>query len=548
VSVPDGYESSFQPEDGPETVDEALGEPSSLIAPSPSKPLAVARLFLDHLYADPRHATLAYYRGEFFDWAGTHWLERDCDALEAALYQWLERAVYRKGDELVSFDPSKTRINNIVHALGRAAYVDARIDVPSWLTDGPGHATEYVALQNGLLHLPSRRMHEHTPLYFSPLALPYAFDPDAPPPARWFQFLEEQWGEDEEMIETLGEIFGYIIGGGTSQQKLFLAVGPTRSGKGTIARVLQALLGVENVAGPTLNGLATQFGMSELIGKPLATISDARLNIKADTTLAVERLLSISGEDILSVQRKFKPDWIGRLPTRFLILTNELPQLSDASETIAGRFVILAMTRSFYGVEDPGLTSKLVAEAPAIFNWALEGLDRLQERGHFLQPSASEAALRQLRDLASPVSAFVRDRCAVTTGEVLKDDLWKAWREWCETEGGRPGTKAVFVRDLRAAYPVVVPSRRLIGGKRVHVLSGISLALDSIPDIPDGDSSGTRAATDRQGNFAQPISRSGMSGVMPSVSPAEAQDDDVLDELLRSRGAPEEALVTRLHR
>ena len=61
---------------------------------------------------------------------------------------------------------------------------------------------------------------------------------------------------------------------------------------------------------------------------------------------------------------------IGRLPTRFLILTNELPEPSDASGTIAGRFVILTMTKSFYGDEDPELTAKPVAEAPAIFKTA----------------------------------------------------------------------------------------------------------------------------------------------------------------------------------
>ncbi len=130
--------------------------------------------------------------------------------------------------------------------------------------------------------------------------------------------------------------------------------------------------------------------MSELIGKPLATISDARLNTRADSTLAVERLLSISGEDVLSVPRKFRPDWIGRLPTRFLILTNELPQLSDASGRIAGRFVILPMTRSFYDDEDPELTTKLVAEAPAIFNWSLQALDRLRG-ARVLRPASGES-------------------------------------------------------------------------------------------------------------------------------------------------------------
>jgi putative DNA primase/helicase len=505
-------------------VEESLREDGQLIVPAPAKPLAVARQFLEEHHADERHETLIYHRGDFFTWAETHWLERDADGVESALYRWLENAFYWKPTKdgptgLASFDPSKQRILNVVHALGRAAYVAARLDPPMWLDRADG-ATEYVAMQNGLLHMPTRRLHAHTPLFFSPFVLPYAYDPDAPRPTRWLQFVEELWGADEEMISTLCEVMGYILGGETSQQKIFLFVGPTRSGKGTTARVLQALLGMENVAGPTLSGLSTQFGMSELICKPLATISDARLNPRSDSTLAVERLLSISGEDVLSVQRKFKPDWIGRLPTRFLILTNELPQFADASGTIAGRFIILTLTRSFYDEEDPGLTARLIAEAPGIFNWALEGLDRLRERGHFVQPTASTAALQQLRDLASPVSAFVRDRCKVGPDEqTLKTDLWNCWKEWCDIEGARAGTNAILIRNLRAAYPNITPGRpEDAEGKRVHVLYGISLALVGTPDISDGDAEvGVPSGVEPAEDLAQPSRASGVSGVDPSV-------------------------------
>ena len=81
---------------------------------------------------------------------------------------------------------------------------------------------------------------------------------------------------------------------------------------------------------PTLASLGTNFGLSLLLGKPLAIISDARLgSAPADTV--VERLLSITGEDMLTVDRKFKEPWSGKLPTRFVILSNELPrEPSDA--------------------------------------------------------------------------------------------------------------------------------------------------------------------------------------------------------------------------
>ncbi len=141
------------------------------------------------------------------------------------------------------------------------------------------------------------------------------------------------------------------------------------------------------------------------------------------------------------------------------------------------------------------------------------------ERGYFVQPLASLAALQQLRDLASPVSAFVRDRCLISADDLVpKDDLWKVWKDWCDTEGAKAGTKAVFVRNLRAAYAGISPSRPTVDGKRVHLLHGISLALVGTPDTPDRpDTERAWSGVTVPDDSAQPSRRSGMSGVYPSV-------------------------------
>jgi putative DNA primase/helicase len=135
------------------------------------------------------------------------------------------------------------------------------------------------------------------------------------------------------------------------------------------------------------------------------------------------------------------------------------------------------LTESFYGREDPGLTDSLLGEAAGIFNWALDGLDRLNRRGYFEMPRTSQDAVRHLEDLASPVGAFVREECTVGVGfQVDKDQLWDAWRIWAESEGHRSaGKKEVFVRDLRAAVPGLKPRRPRDGAKRRHVIEGIAL-------------------------------------------------------------------------
>ena len=135
-----------------------------------------------------------------------------------------------------------------------------------------------------------------TPAFFSTYALDYDFDADAPSPIEWLRFLGSLWPNDPESIDTLQEFFGYCLTGDTRQQKLLLLIGLKRAGKDTIVRILRAMIGPDNVAGPTLSSLATNFGLWPLIGKPVAIISDARLSNRSDIAVIVERILTITGE------------------------------------------------------------------------------------------------------------------------------------------------------------------------------------------------------------------------------------------------------------
>ena len=200
------------------------------------------------------------------------------------------------------------------------------------------------------------------------------------------EFLHQLWPNDQTSIDTLQEIFGLMLTSNTSFQKIFLLIGPKRSGKGTIARVLRALICDINVCSPTLGSLGGPFGIQPLINKVLAIISDARISGKTDVQNIAERLLSISGGDGQTVPRKNIDDWHGDLPTRFMILTNVLPKLTDASGALVSRFITLQLTKSFYGKEDLTLSDKLITECAGILNWSLLGLERLKARGYFIMP------------------------------------------------------------------------------------------------------------------------------------------------------------------
>ena len=450
-----------------------------VIGPPPSRPMAVARDLVEALYTDGEgRALLRYHRGEFYQWDRSCWRDVDKRDVRGVIYRWLEGATYEhKRDGVVPFDPSRRKVDDVIDALRALVLVNSTEEAPCWIDGATAPpANELISMTNGLLHVPTRTLLPHTPSFFNHHALTFPFVAECPPPERWLDFLRQLWEDDDSSILALQEVMGYLLGGDTRQQKIFLFVGPKRGGKGTIGRVLTGLLGPHNVAAPTLAGLSTNFGLQPLIGKPLGLISDARLSGR-DSKVVVERLLSVSGEDSLTIDRKFKEPWTGRLPTRFLVLTNELPRLTDSSGALASRFVVFVLRASFYGKENPRLTDELLTEAPAIFNWALEGLDRLNQRGYFVSPPSGREAVQQLEDLSSPVSAFIRDTCVVEEGHRVEvDGLWTVWKGWCEGENRHPGTKAGLGRDLKAAVPTVKKTRpRTEDEERPYVYEGIGL-------------------------------------------------------------------------
>ena len=441
-------------------------------------PLLIARSFLNW-YFDKGHRTLHEYKSQFYSYTGGYYRVVSELAIRSKLYEFLDHAeVIRKtetGDRRVRFKPKKYDVDKVIDALRAETLLNDDCLVPFWFGDDSERlpASEIIVCRNGLLHPGTRKLYPLTPLYFATSGLPFPFDPGARKPKRWLMFVKELWPVDQECIDLLQEWLGYLLTHDTSQQKILLLIGPRRSGKGTIARVLRGLVGEAGFCGPTLSSFSSSFGLATLIDKSIGVVPDARLDARGTATV-VERLLSISGEDILSVDRKYLSHWTGKLPTRLTILTNELPAIADPSGALAGRFLTLQMENSFYGQEDPNLSETLLRELPGILSWALEGLDRLRERGHFIQPQSAQDVIQQLEDLGSPIRAFIRQWCEVGPGySITPDKVFKAWKKWCVSNDQRPGNKQSFGRDLKAAVLGLKLTQPRVDGKQIRTYQGI---------------------------------------------------------------------------
>jgi putative DNA primase/helicase len=456
-------------------------------------PVECAGEFLDKNFRSPDGVLCLYhYRGSFYRWVGTHYAEIDAKEVRSKLYGFLKDALTFVKKTLQPFNPTPNKVNAVMDALEMGVLCPREKTVPFWLEPLQDPSADgLIACRNGILDIQNRTLLPHDPHLFNVNCLPFDYDAAAPTyPPLWQDFLQQLWPGDQDgklARLTLQEMFGLMLTPDTRYQKIFLIVGPKRSGKGTIAHVLTRMVGKDNVAGPTLSGLSSHFGLSQLIDKRAAIISDARLGPRTDAHTVAERLLSISGEDALTIDRKYRDPWTGCLGVRFLILTNELPRIADASGALASRFVVLTLSNSFYGKEDHELTDKLLTELPGILNWSLRGLERLRERRYFQMPQSSTDALRQLEDLASPISAFLRDWCIIDPQQMVNvKALYGAWKAWCEQQGQSARSSIVFGRDLRAC--VAQLSITGVGAKRRYVGVGLSEYGQQRYDLSTGGS------------------------------------------------------------
>jgi putative DNA primase/helicase len=446
-------------------------------------PMEHARHYLETMHTCEEGKKVVHYSGDYFVYKDTHYEEIEEATIRSQLYLFLDKCKKqdRKGN-ILPFAPTPATVTGALDATKALIHLPnhANTKPPVWLeayADNKPEAHKLISLANGLFHLEESVLLPHSLGFFTQNSLPFEYDPNATCPL-WEKFLSDVWGSDTESIEALQEMFGYIISGDTKQQKFFNIIGPRRSGKGTINKVLVELLGEHNTVAPELGELCDNFGLQPWLGKLLASFTDARAP-ERNRGAVVSQLLRIVGGDTVTVNRKNKEAWSGYLPTRIVIYSNEVLQLTENSNALTGRMIVFKMTNSFYGKEDTDLSDKLKTELSGIFNWAMEGLRRRVARGgKFVQPKSGVELLETMEELSNPIGTFMEDALVFDPNErVDKDDLFAVFKKWCLAKNIAYGTDLTFKRRFLAS----VQDRRItselvrVNGERAHFYIGVGL-------------------------------------------------------------------------
>ncbi len=300
--------------------------------------------------------------------------------------------------------------------------------------------SDILVCENGALHISTGELFEHMPGHYATSAVPYKYDPDARP-VIWDYFLRNTVPAAANFLQ---EFAGYAL---TTEMAHELAVwlfGPPGSGKSTFIAGLAAMLG--HRAG--ILGLAdlerSRFTLADLPGKTLVVASEQPSSYLASTNTLNA---IISGEPI-QVERKYRDPFTVIPHAKVCWAMNELPRVADANSGLFRRVKVVAFPQLAEDERDPKIKHAIEQEGAAILNWALEGLWRLKERGHFEVPTGVEDATKQFRENNDVPALFIDDRCVRgTDSEVAAAKLYREYKYWCEENGHRPQSSTRVAAD-----------------------------------------------------------------------------------------------------
>ena len=449
---------------------------------------AAARRFLDQLkpvveFGDDVPA-LRYYRDEFYLCDGARWTRLPDESLKARVTRFLQ-------DDTLVEGVSDRLVRDVLTNLKGLTLLDCWDEpMPFLVVRERPVAIErprLVAFRNGLIDLDEAlaagrppALRPHDPRHFCGVALPFQYDPEAGCPL-WSVTLGgilPATGPDDRRDAVLQEAMGLtILPGDLSFQKFLILVGPGGNGKSTVLETWEAMLGADNVAHVPLDALGGEFRMGEMAGK-LANIAGDMNHLDK---VAEGQLKQLTTGDPIQINRKFLPPVTMRPTARLIFAANVLPPIHDRSDGVWRRMIAMPFLRTIPDSEkDRERARRLKAELPGIFNWALAGAIRLHQQGRFTGCGVCRRCVAEHRLGCDPFRQFIEETVLQGPGRaVLTDDLYDAYREFCEAGGRYPKSKTEFGKEV-LTLPGVLKRRRGDGMPRKHEYVGLGLPVTVI--------------------------------------------------------------------
>ncbi len=329
-------------------------------------------------------------------------------------------------------------------------------------TPEPPKNSVLINLRNGTFELtPSgNRLRLFNREDFITYQLPFEYNPEAKSPL--FEKFLDHVLPDKDRQRVLAEFLGYIFvrTDYLKLEKALLLYGTGANGKSVFYDIVNALLGPENVSSFTLENLTQKEGYYR------AMIADKLVNYASEISdranaSYVKQLAS--GEDT-DGRLPYGEPFIVKNYAKLIFNLNQLPRDVEHTNAYFRRLLIVPFEVTIPEEDqDKQLAKKIIeSELSGVFNWVLQGLDRVLQNKAFTDCLAINQAREEYAVNSDNVRLFIDDNNYTPSPEhwLLIKDLYIAYRSYCIEDGNKPLNKHNFIKRLRS-LKIVIEKRNI---------------------------------------------------------------------------------------
>jgi len=351
---------------------------------------------------------------------------------------------------------SKNHLNNYIWTNNTSVIKPAHIDSFAKSIRSRCHITAFnfkdttakINCNNVIVDVKTGAIEPHSYSYLYKYCLPVDYTKDAKHP-EWDKFLKEIFCGDQELIDLMQLIFGYVlIGGDPFLHRAFVLYGTGRNGKSTLLDVLRALVGHGSYSTVSMAKLDREFSIVTLDGKLANIVEETPTDeINAEVFKAM-----VGGGEVQAAHKGFE-EFTLRVQARFLFACNEMPVFKDKSIGLSDRLVFIPFEKYFEeGERDTSIKQKLMAELSGILTWAIEGAKKIAKEKKLNVPKKCTDTKEIYRRESDSIYAWFNEKIRVDAeGEGIElSDLYDRYVEWTSEEGHKPYGKNKFSKRLKA--------------------------------------------------------------------------------------------------
>ncbi|WP_444498725.1 DNA primase family protein [Veillonella seminalis] len=345
------------------------------------------------------------------------------------------------------------------------AYLDALI-----LDNTPMAPAHLIAFRNGILNVGTMELLEYSPSVVLVNKIDWDYNPNA-----YDELVDKTLDKiscnNKEIRANLEETVGYCLFRRNELGKAVILTGEGSNGKSTYLKMIQAVLGDDNISALDLKEIGDRFS-TVMIYQKLANIGDDISGEYIPDTAVFRKVVT---GDTITAEQKGQPKFEFKPYCKLIFSSNNIPRLGKGCDfsAVKRRLIIIPFNAKF-SKDDPDFVPYIIDELKAqtaieyFIVLAIEGLKRVLANKAFTESVLGGKELATYENMVDTVKGFLEEYKLNNFINQPVKDVHRAYEIYCEDNKLTAIGRNFFVTRIKKITDLKVKQQR-VNGKRIQV-------------------------------------------------------------------------------